>query len=337
MAESDKNGVVSPASDGSVASIAFETAASHASRSVPVAAPQDTAGAVRASLIGANFECVSHIAVLENARFTGLLRVETLMNAPADAVVSALMDRDPPVVSPGVDQELASWKALKHGEAALAVVGVDGAFHGVIPPQKLLAVLLAEHEEDLSHLGGFLQSSAVARQNSIESVARRFKHRLPWLLVGLGGAFFTAGIVGGFEEKLKAHVMLAFFIPAVVYLADAVGTQTETVVIRGLSLGVRLRSILLREILTGLAIGAVLALLSWPLLYLIWGAADVALGVSLSLFAACSTATLAAISVPWALTKFGVDPAFGSGPLATVIQDILSIAIYLAVVTVVVN
>jgi magnesium transporter len=63
------------------------------------------------------------------------------------------MDPRPPSVAPGTDQEIAAWRAVRRGESALAVVGEDGRFVGFIPPHRLLAVLLWEHEEDLVHLG----------------------------------------------------------------------------------------------------------------------------------------------------------------------------------------
>jgi magnesium transporter len=114
-------------------------------------------------------------------------------------------------------------------------------------------------------------------------------------------------------------------------MADAVGTQTETVVVRGLSVGVSMRTMVGREILAGLAIGIALMVASTPIVFLRWGEPDLALTVGLSLFAACSTDTLAAMSLPWVLSHTKMDPAFGSGPLATVIQDLLSILIYLGI------
>lgn len=83
--------------------------------------------------------------------------------------------------------------------------------------------------------------------------------------------------------------------------------------------------------MTGFAIGLALALVAGPLVWWRWGEADVALSVGLSVFAACSTATLAAMALPWMLDTFGLDPAFGSGPLATVIKDLLSILIYFGI------
>jgi magnesium transporter len=284
-------------------------------------------------MIGHSYESASHIVVCEGENFLGILRIEDLLAAPADALIESLMDRDAPVVRPGVDQEIAAWQAVRHEEAALAVVNGNGRFVGIIPPHRLLAVLLSEHEEDLSRLGGFLRSTSNARVTSEEPVRRRFRHRLPWLLVGLGGALAAADFVGWFESQLRHKVMLAFFIPGIVYLADAVGTQTETIVVRGLSVGVSMRRMLGRELLAGLAIGLAIAVIAGPLVWWRWGDTDVALSVALSLFAACSTATVAAMTLPWLFDAFGLDPAFGTGPLATVIQDLLSILIYFLIAT----
>jgi magnesium transporter len=248
-----------------------------------------------------------------------------------------LADRDAPVVAPGTDQEVAAWRAVRNEESALAVVDQESRFVGLIPPHRLLAVLLSEHEEDLSRLGGFTKSTRQARKTSEETVERRFRHRVPWLLVGLIGALVAADFVSRFEAQLQHKVMLAFFIPGIVYLADAVGTQTETVVVRGLSVGVSMRRMIGRELLAGLAIGLALAAIACPLVWWRWGEADIALCVGLAVFAACSTATLAAMALPWMFDTLALDPAFGSGPLATVIQDLLSIVIYLAIANAVVR
>ena len=89
-----------------------------------------------------------------------------------------------------------------------------------------------------SHASAGRSPASAAIQATVEAVPRRLWHRLPWLALGLAGAMLSAAIVASFEEQLRAEVLLAFFVPAVVYMADAVGTQTETVVVRGMSLGV---------------------------------------------------------------------------------------------------
>lgn len=315
--------------------VTFESAAQHALTNIPLTTPDQRAGDVRAQLSGRQYDSVSHVVVCEGRRFLGIVRMEDLVAAAADRPISDLMDHEAPFVAPGTDQEVAAWHAVRNAESALSVVDEQGRFIGLIPPHRLLAVLLSEHEEDLSRLGGFTKSTAAAVTSSEEPVPRRLRHRLPWLLVGLCGALLAADIVGRFAQHIEQQIMLAFFIPGIVYLADAVGTQTETIVVRGLSLGIRMQRMIARELWVGLAIGVTLAAVAGPLVWWRWGSAEIALCVGLSVLAACSTATVAALTLPWILDRLHLDPAFGSGPLATVIQDLLSIAIYFAVAAVV--
>jgi magnesium transporter len=137
--------------------------------------------------------------------------------------------------------------------------------------------------------------------------------------------------VSAFEGELTDTVALAFFLPGIVYMADAVGTQTETLVIRGLSVGVSVGRILRLEYLTGAIIGTLLSIAIFPLALVVTDDTSIAAAVSLSLLASASVATVVAVTLPFVMQRLNLDPAFGSGPLATVIQDILSIAIYFSV------
>lgn len=313
------------------------SAAAHATTRVPIATPADRVGDVFAGLRGQVFDSADVIAVCSGRRLAGLLTIERLLAAAPGAVVSEVMDGDPPTVGPGTDQERAAWRAVQHGEPGLAVVDADGRFRGLIPPQRLLAVLLTEHDEDLARFGGFLASTRRARLASTEPVRRRLWHRLPWLLVGLAGAFIAAVVVGGFERQLAENVLIVFFVPGVVYLADAVGNQTVTLVVRGLSVGVGVAGVVARELVTGLTLGVVLAVLAFPVVSLAWQDSEVAAAVAIALFAASSVATVVAMALPWTISRFGKDPAFGAGPLATVVQDLVSIVIYFAVASLIVT
>lgn len=310
----------------------FETAAEHYTRHVPVASRRDRVFTVRESLRGKRYDSVAEVVVCdEDGRLAGLVNMEDLLAAEDDFLLETIMDASPPIVTPDVDQEVAAWNAIRHAEASLAVVDDQGRFLGIITPRRIFAVLLWEHHEDTARLGGFLKSSSQAYATSDESVLRRLRHRLPWLLIGLLGALLSADLVGMFEAQLQAQVILAFFVPGIVYLADAVGTQTETLAIRGLSVGISIERVFWREIVTGLLTGAVLAALTFPMVLWRWGRADVAIAVSLAILAACSVASTVAMALPWILKSLRQDPAFAAGPLATVIQDLLSVLIYLLV------
>ena len=312
------------------------TAGDYAVSDVPTAGVDDRAADVRARLVGRSFVCATEVAVLEGERLVGLAAVEALLAADDETPVAQLCV-DPAVVSPGDDLEAVTRTTARRGGRSVAVVDELGRFHGLIPSERLLLVLEREHEEDLARLGGLLSRTSAARTASEEAVRRRLWHRLPWLGLGLLGAMASAVIVGAFEDDLRTQVLLAFFIPAVVYMADAVGTQTETLVIRGMSLGVPIRAIFARELATGLLIGALLGALFFGFTALFWGDERVAAAVGISLGLSCSIATVVAMVLPYGLARLGRDPAFGSGPLATVIQDLLSIVAYFAVASLIVG
>jgi magnesium transporter len=307
------------------------TVGEHAERAVPTARPDDRAGEVRRSIEGHRFASASDVAVLREGRLVGLLRIEDVLAAPADARVADLMDADPAVIAPGVDRERAAWHAVRHGDASLAVLDATGAFLGLVPPERLMAVLLEEHAEDVARMSGYLHVADRARSAAVEPVWRRFLHRLPWLLVGLAGAYAAAHGLDAQAAVLRAHVVLAFFLPGIVYIADAVGTQTEALVIRGLAVGVGVGRIVLLEAATGFLVGLVLAGLSYVLTMSGWGQPAVAWVVSLAIVVSCTLATLVAAGLPLLLSRLGLDPAFGSGPVATVVQDLLSIVVYMAI------
>jgi magnesium transporter len=321
--------------DESPSPVAFETAGEHVARHVPMTTPDTTAGEVRAALTGRHYACATDVAVCADGRLIGLLPIEALLAARADAPVRSIMDPDPPVVRPGADQELAAWKAVQQGESALAVVDEAGGFVGLIPPQRLLAVLLAEHHEDMARLGGMWRNALSARRSLQEPIGRRLVHRLPWLVVGLLGMLLAADVVALFERELQSSLVLAFFLPGLVYLADAVSTQTETLVVRGLSVGIPISRVLRQEMVTGVLIGFGLALAAIVVTVGRWGVGEFVAVLAISLALACTAATAVAIGLPWLLQRVGQDPAFASGPLGTVIQDLLSILIYFAVARVV--
>ena len=219
-------------------------------------------------------------------RLVGVVPIERLLVAQDDATLASIMEAPVTVVAPDDDQERVAVAAAQHQCRSVAVVDRNGRLVRMVPPERLIAVLSEEHEEDLARIGGFLARSGAARSAAEENVRRRLWHRLPWLALGLVGAMATAGIVASFEEELERQVLLAFFVPAVVYMADAVGTQTETVVIRGMALGVSLRSIARRELATGAIIGCLLAAVFFVFARVVWGDARIAVVVSLALLSA---------------------------------------------------
>jgi magnesium transporter len=181
-------------------------------------------------------------------------------------------------------------------ESAVDVAVLDGeSLVGIVSIEALLAADRRARIESVMDADPPIVEPGADQEVAAWVMCRRGEASIavPWLLLGLVGAMASALLVGAFEEQLDKKVLLAFFVPAVVYMADAVGTQTETVLIRELSVGVTVREIALRELLTGAIIGAVVGAAFVPFALVGWGDGGVAAAVALALFASCSIATLA--------------------------------------------
>jgi magnesium transporter len=264
----------------------------------------------------------------------GTVTMARLLAAAPGQCLHDIAHRPAPSVSPYTDQEHTASLALTHGVSAIPVVDEQARLLGVVPPVALLAILRHEHVEDLHRLAGIRRETVHARDAIEAPPMRRARDRLPWLLVGLFGSMIATFVVTRFEAALQAKVAIAFFVPGIVYLADAIGTQTEAIAVRGLSLStVPIGRLIGGELRTGLLIGLVLGALTFPSIWLIFGDPALAGAVALAILAAGTAATTIGLVFPWLLAKAGMDPAFGSGPIATIVQDVLSLLIYFLVVS----
>ncbi|HET9963248.1 MAG TPA: magnesium transporter [Nitrospiraceae bacterium] len=311
------------------------TAADLMTASVPRSRPDETVADALASLRAARCSEAGHVYLIdERSRLVGQVPIERLLLARSDETLG-LLRGDPPIdVRAGENAEMVALLAVERHDADVAVTDQDGVLLGAIPIGRLLALLHEEHVDDVLRMGGV--GTIHPQPTAPPSVVAAFRARLPWLVVGLGGGFLAGGVASVFEAALKQDIALAFFLPLVVYMADAVGTQTETVLVRALAYGnVQLVPQLWREGLVGLLIGGVIGLLS-GLMFLWWdGRTNIALVVAVTLGVTAVVATLVASLLPMALARLGADPALASGPVATVLQDILSVAIYLGIATII--
>jgi len=162
------------------------------------------------------------------------------------------------------------------------------------------------------------------------------RERLPWLISGLvigtGASFF----VSRFEAVLTEKISLAFFIPVIVYMSDAVGTQTETIFVRDLTdHRANFGKYLKKEFSIGLVLGLILGISVGVIAFLWLRDADLALTVGLAMGLNVSLAPLVATIVPEFIFKSHNDPALGAGPFTTVIQDSISLLIYFVVASII--
>ena len=310
-----------------------ETVADYLTPCFVSAAPEETLEALRSRIAAKRPTDVELVcAVDRSGTYLGALPVRQLFAGAGERRLGEVMRRDAPTARAGDDQEHAASLALHHGMDALPVVDAQRKVIGVVPAQALLHILRREHVEDLHRLAGIQRETSRARHAIEDPPLRRARHRLPWLFVGLVGSGTATFVMATFEERLSANVAIAFFIPAIVYLADAVGTQSEAIAVRGLSLTRKgITHLLAGELWVGTLVGAALGALALAPVYWGFGDARLALAVGAAIWVACTIAAAMGLVFPWLLSRLRLDPAHGSGPVATVVQDILSILAYFLV------
>lgn len=180
-------------------------------------------------------------------------------------------------------------------------------------------------EEDKNYL--------VLEDDTKEPILPLATHRVPWLIIGLIGGILTTIVSSKFENLLSSNINLVFFIPVIVYMADALGTQTETIYVRNLARRGKdnLSLYFFKELFVGISLGLIFGLIIGLFAYLWFGSYKTALIVTLAMFASMTIAPAVALFVPTILQKEHYDPALGAGPFTTVLQDLISLSIYLLV------
>lgn len=181
------------------------------------------------------------------------------------------------------------------------------------------------------------KSSPQLEDDQKERISLLIEHRIPWLIVGMIGGITAAIFASQFEEILARNLSLAYFIPVIVYMADAVGTQTEEVYIRNLGKEkIHFLKYLLKEIMLGLSLGLIFGI-CFGIFALIWfRSPSISLTVGFAVFASMAIAPAVSLVMPTILKKVHKDPALGSGPFTTVVQDLLSLSIYFLIASLII-
>lgn len=317
-----------------------ETAGRRMTRNVPTAWPTEKVADIRKKLFkeAQAFETLNYIYVLDQAgKLVGIVSLKDIFQKPAEAKLTDLMKRDLIKVRPYADQERAAILALRHNLKSIPIVDKENYFLGVVPSDAVLEILHTEAVEDIFRFSGITRQGTGGLAQTLQApVLVLAKLRLPWLIFGLFGGLFAAQIVNFFEGTLKIHFLLAAFIPLIVYMADAVGVQAQTLFIRSLAIDSRLdiKKYLLKEVKISLLIALILGILLTLISFLWSGLLSVGVILGASLFLTVICAGLIAILIPWLLQALKKDPAIGSGPFATIVRDVLSLALYFSIASI---
>jgi magnesium transporter len=263
-------------------------------------------------------------------RLIGTVSLRRLLVEKLDRPIIELMRPSPIAVHPETDQE----EVARYDLAALPVVDDDGRMLGVVTVDDVMDVLVEEGAEDVLKFGAVTQGEADETYFTTPITAS-VRRRIVWLLFLFVAGSITANVLRLFEAELEQVVALSFFIPLLIGTGGNTGAQTVSTLIRAMALNeVRLRDVwrvLARELLVGVILGFLLAIIAFGRAFLKVPMASLAITVALSVMAICIWANIIGAMVPMAARRFGIDPALISAPLITTLVDASGLAIYLLI------
>ena len=263
----------------------------------------------------------------------GVISLKDLVLELTDRKISDIMNPEVISVHVDTDQEEVARLVKKYDLVAIPVVGDDHRLVGRITHDDIIDVIEEEADEDISLMAGVIDQEITE-----ESALKISRARLPWLIAGLFGGIIAAAVINQFESSLEKVLALSFFFPVIMAMGGSTGTQAATIVVRGLAtgdiglmnIGKRLWMEMRVALVNALVCGIILALIvgTWV--------SDYGLGsvVGLALVLIIVNAGVIGSAVPMVLKKWNIDPALATGPFVTTSNDILSLLIYLGLVTI---
>ncbi|MBI1972346.1 MAG: magnesium transporter [Candidatus Aenigmarchaeota archaeon] len=303
---------------------------------VPVARVGETIHEITARLSkeSTDLETIDYIYVVDRReKLVGVFSVKHLFSSPKKTRIERVMKRNLITVSPEMDQEKVSDIALRYKIKDVPVVET-GKLVGVVPNHKIMSILNRSLQEDILHFAG-IHRSHLEFENTLEvPFYKSIESRLPWLLVGLLGIMATAVFINSLEKTLERHLILVFFLPTIVYMSDAIGTQLQTLLVRDIAIlgkNLKVGRYFLRQIAVSTAISLISAVMVFAAVSIFWAQQFVGFVIAVSMLASFTFSAFTSLAVVYMLYKMGADPAIGSGPIATVVSDVMTILIYFAV------
>jgi magnesium transporter len=266
-------------------------------------------------------------------RLIGAVRLQDLILAAPRTLVRDLMEEEPVSVAVDDDQEEVARKISRYDMLALPVVDIEGRLVGIVTHDDAMDVLQEEATEDFHKVATVGKLDTSVRDASIMLLYRK---RIAWLVLLVFGNLLSGAGIHYYEDTISAVIALVFFLPLLIGSSGNAGSQAATLMVRALATGdVMLKDwgrMLGREVLIALLLGATMALavsgLGWYR-----GGPDVAMVVSLTMVLVVIVGSLIGMSLPFVLSRVGMDPATASAPLVTTMADASGVFIYFAIAT----
>jgi len=268
----------------------------------------------------------------EYGKLVGVSSLRQLVVVAPETPLKEFMSTDVFSVQTDMDQEEVARIVARYDILAVPVVDDSNRLVGVVTVDDVIDILRKEATEDILKMAGvgeeFVETKSILKSTRI---------RLPWLFASCIGGLFAFFIIGKFESSILKYAYLAAFIPVIMGMGGNIGTQSSTIVVRGLATG-RLNvrdiwSVVLKELSIGVILGLVYGALIGSVAQLRYSMMALAISVALAVISSMSVAALVGSLVPMAFARINIDPAVATGPFVTTAIDIISVFFYFKIAT----
>ena len=272
----------------------------------------------------------------DEGRLKGVFPLKKMITNPSVSKVKYVMDED--LITTKVDTPIDEVVQLieKYNLVAVPVIDSIGRLQGQITVDDVIDELREQQEHDYQ-----LASGITADVETADNVFRQTRARIPGLLIGMIGGILNSMLLGNFESSFAAHPELLLFIPLIGGTGGSVGTQSSALVVQGLANGSlhigNLTKQVLKESLVALINASILSILVLGYNLISFGYLEpVTYAVPISLFILVMIGTLWGTLLPLLFEKIHIDPAIATGPFVQITNDLLGIAIYIGVISIIV-
>jgi magnesium transporter len=268
----------------------------------------------------------------EYGKLVGVSSLRQLVVVAPETPLKEFMSTDVFSVRTDMDQEEVARIVSRYDILAVPVIDDSNRLVGIVTVDDVIDILRKEATEDILKMAGvgeeFVETKSIFKSTRI---------RLPWLFASCIGGLFAFFIIGKFESSILKYAYLAAFIPVIMGMGGNIGTQSSTIVVRGLATG-RLNvrdiwSVVLKELSIGVILGLVYGILIGTVAQWRYSTEALAISVALAVISSMSIAALVGSLVPMAFARINIDPAVATGPFVTTAIDIISVFFYFMIAT----
>ena len=269
----------------------------------------------------------------DDDRLVGVVSLRALATTPSDTKLKDIMIKRVHSVRPETDQEEVARVVAQYNFLAVPIIDPDERLLGIVTVDDVVDVIREEATEDFLQMAGAGKDREILLKSSWENA----RARLPWLFASWIGGIIAASLIGAFEHMLESIIVLAAFIPVIIGMGGNIGTQSSTIIVRGIAtgrvdVGGELK-LILKEMRVGLILGVLYGLLLGFFADFSFEDAPSNLGIVVGLSICASMLLVATIGTvtPLILRKLDIDPAVATGPFVTTSIDILGVLFYFVI------